>query len=33
MNFWINLDPMRELSSINMDFADDSDATWEFVMI
>lgn len=31
-NFWINLDPSRDLSTLSLDFTEDSEL-WEFVMI
>jgi hypothetical protein len=32
MNFWINLQPMNEVSTVSLDFAEE-DPSWEFVMI
>jgi hypothetical protein len=32
-NFWINLDPNREIQNINMNFEEDPDSNWEFVML
>lgn len=32
-NFWINLDPTRDIETLNMELTEDTDATWEFVMI
>lgn len=32
-NFWINLDPSRDIRSMNMNFEEDPDSNWEFVMI
>jgi hypothetical protein len=32
-NFWINMDPKREIDMINLDFREDSTGEWEYVMI
>jgi len=32
-NYWINLDPTREIDEINLDFKDDAAGEWEFVML
>jgi hypothetical protein len=32
-NFWINLDPVKDIDEVNLDFKDDAAGEWEFVMI
>ena len=32
-NFWINLDPKREIDEMNMEFQEDINGEWEYVMI
>ena len=32
-NFWINMDPSRNIEDINMDFEYDANGEWEYVMI
>lgn len=32
-NFWVNLDPSREIGDINLDFQDDLTGEWEYVML
>ena len=32
-NYWINMDPAKEISEINLDFENDTNGEWEYVMI
>jgi len=32
-NFWVNLDPSREIDDVNLDFQEDVTGEWEYVMI
>jgi len=32
-NYWINMDPLKELNEINMDFEFETNGEWEYVMI
>jgi hypothetical protein len=32
-NFWVNLDPSREIAELNMDFQKDVTGAWEYVMV
>ena len=32
-NFWINLDPKREVDEMNLEFQEDINGEWEYVMI
>mmetsp|Transcript_35902 Transcript_35902/g.26171 ORF Transcript_35902/g.26171 Transcript_35902/m.26171 type:complete len:167 (+) Transcript_35902:612-1112(+) len=32
-NFWVNLDPAREIDEVNLDFKEDTNGEWEYVMI
>lgn len=32
-NFWINLDPKREIDEMNLEFQEDINGEWEYVMI
>lgn len=32
-NYWINMDPSKELAEVNMDFEYDTNGEWEYVMI
>ena len=32
-NFWVNLDPSREIAELNMEFQRDVTGAWEYVMV
>lgn len=32
-NFWINMDPQRDVEQLNMNFQDEHNSDWEFVMM
>lgn len=32
-NFWVNLDPAREIDEVNLEFHEDTNGEWEYVMI
>ena len=32
-NFWVNLDPTQEIEQVNMDFEEDINGAWEYVMV
>lgn len=33
LNFWINMDPSRDVDQINLEFEEDTTGEWEYVMI
>lgn len=33
VNFWVNLDPSREVHEVNLDFDKDATGEWEYVMV